>query len=87
MVLVPKVVIDTRERILKNKTITKILIRWGNVPHEDATWENAKILEHPIRNCLRASNSWKGGLSCPHFRINLMGKRQKDVAYFRFPVG
>ena len=44
LVLQPKAIIDARERKLRNKTIWEFLVRWKNLPDEDVTWENEKIL-------------------------------------------
>ena len=44
LVLVPEVVIETKERKLHNKTIREYLIRWKDLPYEDATWEAESIL-------------------------------------------
>lgn len=40
-------ILDTKERHLRNKVIKEFLIRWRNLPNEDATWEGEQILQHP----------------------------------------
>eukprot|EP00253_Pinus_taeda_P032286 PITA_32286 len=45
--LQPKAIIDTRERQLRSRTVREFLVRWKNLPDEDATWESDKILQHP----------------------------------------
>ena len=48
VVLNPKVILDTRQKKLMNKTIIEYLIKWRNLPSEDATWEREdtiKLLE------------------------------------------
>eukprot|EP00253_Pinus_taeda_P012260 PITA_12260 len=47
LVLQPEVIIDTRERQLRSRTVWEFLVRWKNLPDEDATWESEKILQHP----------------------------------------
>ena len=47
LVLQPEAIIDTRERQLQSKTVREFLVRWKNLPDEDATWESEKILQHP----------------------------------------
>ena len=47
LVLQPEAIIDTRERQLCSKTVREFLVRWKNLPDEDATWESEKILQHP----------------------------------------
>ena len=44
LVLQLEVIIDAKERKLRNRTIREFLVRWKNLPDEDATWENEKIL-------------------------------------------
>lgn len=38
LVLIPKAIIDSGERLLR--TLKEPLIKWKNLPIEDATWEN-----------------------------------------------
>ena len=47
LVLQPEVILDTRERQLRSMVIKEYMIRWRNLPDEDATWEGKKILQHP----------------------------------------
>ena len=53
LVLQPKAIIDIRERKLWNGTFREFLVRWKNLPNEDATWESEKILEHPSLQLLK----------------------------------
>lgn len=39
LVLIPKEIIDFRERSLRRRTIREYLVKWKNLPAEDATWE------------------------------------------------
>lgn len=38
LVLVPKEIVDTRERRLRNRVVKEYLVRWKDLPAEDATW-------------------------------------------------
>jgi hypothetical protein len=44
--LVPKEVLEQRERRLRSKVIRECLVRWRGHPVEDATWEGEHILQH-----------------------------------------
>eukprot|EP00253_Pinus_taeda_P013319 PITA_13319 len=44
LVLQPEAIIDTRERQLRSRMVREFLVRWKNLPDEDATWESEKIL-------------------------------------------
>ena len=44
IILVPKEVIKTRERKLRNRTIREYMIQWKDLLYEDATWEGESIL-------------------------------------------
>ena len=52
LVLVPQAIIDSRERNLRWCTIREYLLKWKDLPVEDATWENEEILQHPDLNLL-----------------------------------
>lgn len=46
LILEPEAILETRERKLKSRIIKEYLVRWKNLPNEDATWEGKHILEH-----------------------------------------
>jgi hypothetical protein len=45
--LVPKEVLEFRERKLRSRVIRECLIRWRGLPLEDSTWESEQVLQHP----------------------------------------
>ncbi|XP_059073519.1 uncharacterized protein LOC131874252 [Cryptomeria japonica] len=46
LVLILEEIIDFRERSLRRRTIKEYLVKWKNLPMEDATWKNEEILQH-----------------------------------------
>ena len=46
LVLVPEAIIEFRERNLRRRTIRECLVKWKDLPVEDATWESEEILQH-----------------------------------------
>eukprot|EP00253_Pinus_taeda_P002124 PITA_02124 len=62
LVLQSEAIIDTRERQLRRKTVREFLMRWKNLPNEDATWENEKILQHPSLQLLEDKQHFVGGV-------------------------
>ena len=47
LIFQPDAILDTQERELRNWVIKEYVIRWRNLPDEDATWEGENILQHP----------------------------------------
>jgi hypothetical protein len=45
LVLIPEEILEVREKRLRNRSIKEYLIRWKDLPIEDATWEK----EHVVR--------------------------------------
>ena len=46
-------VLDTRERRLRNKNVTKHLVKWKGLPLEEEKWEGTHIIEHTNIHLLR----------------------------------
>jgi hypothetical protein len=47
LILIPKKVLEMRERKLRNRSIMEYLIKWKSFSIEDATWEGEQVLQHP----------------------------------------
>lgn len=47
LVLEPEVILDKHERSLRNRTILEYLVKWKNLPEEDATWVGEEIISRP----------------------------------------
>ena len=45
IILEPKAVIETRTRQLRNRSISKYLIKWNNLPTEYPTWEDENFIQ------------------------------------------
>jgi hypothetical protein len=54
IILEPKAITDTRIRQLRNRSISKYLIKWRKLPAEDSTWEDESFIQkHPelLKHC------------------------------------
>ena len=47
LVLILERIIQVRERKLRNRAIQEYLVKWKELPTEDATWEGEQVLQHP----------------------------------------
>ena len=48
IILEPEAVTETRTRQLRNRSISKYLTKWKNLPNEDSTWEHENFIQkHP----------------------------------------
>jgi hypothetical protein len=59
-VLVPEEILEVRERKLQNMVIKEYLVKWRELPIEDATWESEQILQHPDLQLLEDKQSREG---------------------------
>jgi hypothetical protein len=53
-------VLEVQERKLWNMVIREYLVRWRELPTEDATWESEQILQHPNLQLLGGKQSQEG---------------------------
>ncbi len=60
LILVPEGILDSRERVLCRRTTREYLVKWRNLPVEDATWENEQILQHLELKLLGDKQFWEG---------------------------
>jgi len=60
LVLIPEEILDVWERKLRSKVIKENLIRWRDLPVEDAMWEADRILHHPSLQLLEGKQSQEG---------------------------
>ena len=44
LVLVPKAILDTRERKLRTRIVKEYLVKWKDLSEEDATWESEQAI-------------------------------------------
>ena len=48
IILELEALIETRNRQLRNRSISEYLIKWKNLPGEDSTWEDENFIhKHP----------------------------------------
>jgi hypothetical protein len=60
LILVPEQMLAFREKRLRNKTVNVYLIRWKDLPEEDATWVGKQILQHSRLQLLEDKQSQGG---------------------------
>ena len=46
LILEPETILEQRDRRLRNRTIPEYLVKWKNLPKEDATWVGEEVLSH-----------------------------------------
>ena len=47
LVLIPERILQVQERKPWNRVILEYLVKWKELPMEDATWEREQVLQHP----------------------------------------
>jgi len=45
LILIPEEVLEVRVKQLRNMDIKEYLVKWKNLPIEDATWESEQVLQ------------------------------------------
>ena len=60
LVLVPEEILQERERKLRSRVIQEFLVKWKDLPIEDATWEGEQVLHHPNLKLLEDKQSQAG---------------------------
>jgi len=63
----PKEILQVRERKLRNRVVREFLVKWKDLPVEDATWENEQVLQFPGLNLLEDKKIWVGRTVMSHF--------------------
>ena len=60
LVLIPKEILQERERKLRSRIIQEFLVKWKDLPIKDATWEGEQVLQHPNLKFLEDKQSQAG---------------------------
>lgn len=55
--LIPEAIIDFRESTVRRRVIIEYLVKWTDLPVEDATWESEWVLQHPALRLLEDKQS------------------------------
>ena len=65
LVLIPEEILQEKERKLRNRIIREFLVKWKDLPIEDATWEGEQVLQHPNLKLLedKQSRAWRTVMS------------------------
>ena len=56
----PEEILQVRERKLCNRVIREYLVKWKDLPMEDATWESEQVLQFPGLKLLEDKQIWAG---------------------------
>ena len=62
----PEEILQVRERKLRNRVIREYLVKWKDLPMEDATWENEQVLQFPGLKLLEDKQIWVGRTVMSH---------------------
>jgi len=60
LILNPEEILDVRERKLRSRVIREYLVRWKDLPVEDATWEREQVLQGSAPKLLEDKQFWEG---------------------------
>ena len=63
----PEEILQVRERKLRNRVVKEFLLKWKDLPVEDATWENEQVLQLPGLKLLEDKQIWAGRTVMSHF--------------------
>lgn len=66
LVLTLEIILETKEKKLRNSVIREYLVKWKNLPGEDSTWESEQILQHPVLQLL-GDKQYSGEEDCNVF--------------------
>jgi hypothetical protein len=72
IILEPEAITDTRIHQLRNRSISKYLIKWRKLPAEDSTWEDESFIQkHPelLKHCDNTCLKGRGMLSPKYWLI------------------
>ena len=56
----PEEILQVREKKLRNRVVREYLVKWKDLPIEDATWENEQVLQTPGLKLLEDTQIWAG---------------------------
>jgi hypothetical protein len=45
LILIPEEILEVREKNLRRRSIKEYLVKWKDLPIEDATWESEQVLQ------------------------------------------
>jgi len=60
LILIPEEILEVREKRLRKRSIKEYLIRWKDLPIEDATWENEQVVRETCLELLEGKQFLAG---------------------------
>jgi predicted Holliday junction resolvase-like endonuclease len=77
LILIPEEILEAQEKKLRKRSIKEYLVKWKNLPIEDATWESEQVLQETGSELLVGKQFLAGKtVIFPHLLMKRVGETQ-----------